>query len=72
MTIGRPLPPLILDDVERETLERRGRRPETAQAPALRAGMILAGAEARSNTAVGVDPGVSDATVGNRRRTGCG
>ena len=49
MAIGRPMPPLILDDVERETLERWVRRPKTAQALALRARMILACAEGRSN-----------------------
>ena len=42
MAIGRPMPPLILDDTERETLERWVRRPKTAQALALRARMILA------------------------------
>ena len=61
--IGRPMPPLILDDVERETLERWARRPRTAQALALRARMILGCAEGWSNTAVGADLGVSDATV---------
>ncbi len=49
MAIGRPMPPLILDDVERETLERWVRRPKTAQALALRARMILGCAEGRSN-----------------------
>ena len=49
MAIGRPMPPLILDDVERETLERWVRRPKTAQAMALRARMVLACAEGRSN-----------------------
>ena len=42
MAIGRPMPPLLLDDTERETLERWVRRPKTAQALALRARMILA------------------------------
>ena len=55
MAIGRPMPPLILDDVERETLERWVRRPKTAQALALRARMILGCAEGRSNTTVGTD-----------------
>ncbi len=64
MAIGRPMPPLILDDVERETLERWVRRPKTAQALALRARMILGCAEGRSNTTVGTDLGVSDETVG--------
>ena len=67
MAIGRPMPPLILDDMERETLERWVRRPKTAQALALRARMILACSEGRSNTAVGADLGVSDATVGKWR-----
>ena len=65
MAIGRPMPPVILDDVERETL--KVRRPKTAQALALRARMILACAEGRSNTAVGTDLGVSDETVGKWR-----
>ena len=64
MAIGRPIPSLILEDVERETLERWVRRPKTAQALALRARMILACAEGRRNTAVGTGLGVSDETVG--------
>ena len=64
MAIGRPMPPLILDDTERETLERWVRRRKTAQALALRARMILGCAEGLSNTAVGTDLGVSDETVG--------
>lgn len=67
MTIGRPMPALILSDAERETLERWVRRPKTAQALALRARMILACAEGRSNTAVGSELGVSDETVGKWR-----
>ena len=58
MTIGRPMPALILSDAERETLERWVRRPKTAQALALRVRMILACAEGRSNTAVGSELGV--------------
>ena len=57
MAIGRPMPPLILDDTERETLERWVRRPKTAQALALRARMILGCAEGGSNTAVAADLG---------------
>ena len=67
MAIGRPMPPLILDDVERE--ERWVRRPKTAQALALRARMILGCAEGFSNTTVGTDLGVSDETVGKWRIT---
>ena len=67
MAIGRPMPPLILHDMERETLERWVRRPKTAQALALRARMILGCAEGRSNTTVGTHLGVSDETVGKWR-----
>ena len=72
MAIGRPMPPLILDDVERETLERWVRRPKTAQALALRARMILGCAEGRSNTTVGTDLGVSDETWRSRPGTEAG
>ena len=67
MAIGRPMPPVSLDEVERETLVRWVRRPKTAQALALRARMILGCAEGRSNTTVGADLGVSDETVGKWR-----
>ena len=67
MAIGRPMPPLILDDTERETLERWVRRPKTAQGLALRARMILGCAEGRSNIAVAADLEVSDETVGKWR-----
>ena len=67
MVIGRPMPPLILDDVERETLERWVRRPKTAQGLAPRARIILACAKARSNIAVAADLEVSDETVGKWR-----
>ena len=46
MAIGRPMPPLILDDTERETLERWVRRPKTAQGLALRARIIIEGIKA--------------------------
>ena len=64
MAIGRPMPPLILDDSERETLERWVRRPKTAQGLALRARMILACAEGRSNIVVAADLEVSDENRG--------
>ena len=67
LAIGRPMPPLILDDTGRETLERWVRRPKRAQGLALRARMILAGAEGRSNSAVAADLAVSDETVGKWR-----
>ena len=62
---GRPIPPLVLDGAERETLEQWTRRPKTAQA--LRARMILACAEGRSNIAVAADLEVSGETVGKWR-----
>ena len=67
MAIGRPIPPVILDEAERVTLERWVRRPKTAQALALRARMILGCAQGRSNTVVAADLGVSGATVGKWR-----
>ena len=67
MAIGRPMPPLILDDTERETLERWVRRPKTTQGLALRARMILGCTNGRSNIAVAADLEVSDETVGKWR-----
>ena len=67
MAIGRPMPPLILDDTERETLERWVRRPKTAQGLALRARIILGCTNGRSNIAVAADLEVSDETVGKWR-----
>jgi hypothetical protein len=51
MAIGRPIPVLTLSLEEKELLERWARRPKTAQAIALRARIVLACAEGRSNTA---------------------
>ena len=42
MHIGRPIPELILNAEEQETLERWARRPSSAQVLALRARVILA------------------------------
>ena len=67
MAIGRPMPPLILDDTERETLERWVRRPKTAQGLALRARIILGCTNGRSNIAVAAALEVSDETVGKWR-----
>ncbi len=52
----------------RATLERWMRRPKTAQALALRARMVLACAEGKSNTAVAEDLGITRPTVGKWRR----
>ena len=67
MAMGRPLPPLTLDDEEREALVRWARRPKTAQALALRARIILSGADGLDNTAVSIQLGVSQQTVGKWR-----
>ena len=67
MTIGRPIPPLLLTDDEREALERWARRPNTAQALAFRARVILASAEGKKNDDVAVVFGVARATVGKWR-----
>ena len=45
MAIGRPIPPLTLDDGERETLGTVGPPAQTAQALALRARIILSCAD---------------------------
>ena len=60
---GRPIPPLALDGAERETLEQWTRRPKTAQALALRARIVLACADGRSNTAVAAELRVCVDTV---------
>ena len=67
MAIGRPMPPVILDEVERE-------RPGTVGSPSENGASFgaagqndLGCAEGRSNTTVGADLGVSDETVGKWR-----
>ncbi len=67
MTIGRPVPPVLLSDDERETLERWARRPNTAQALAFRARVILASAEGKKNADVAAAFKVARATVGKWR-----
>ena len=64
---GAPLAELVLDDGERETLERWARRPSSAQALALRCRIVLACAEGGSNTEVAERLGVSRMTVGKWR-----
>ena len=67
--LGRPTRPLTLSEEERETLQAWARRPETAQALAHRARMILGCAEGKTNTAVAEELRVTKATVGRWRET---
>jgi transposase len=62
-TRGRPKAALVLTVEERETLERWARRPNSAQALALRCRIILACAEGATNNEVAARLGVNKATV---------
>lgn len=68
MARGRPIPPLTVTAEERGALERWTRRRKTAQGLALRARLILGCAEAKTNTAVAAELGISRPTVGKWRR----
>ena len=61
---GRPIALLALDGAERETLEQWTRRPKTAQALALRARIVPACGDGRSNTGVAAELRVCGDTVG--------
>lgn len=67
MPRGRPVPKLSLSVEERETLQRWARRPKTAQALALRARIVLACAEEKSNTEVSAALRLCKPTVGKWR-----
>ena len=67
MLTGRPLPPLSVTEDQRSTLENWARRPKTAQALALRARIILACAEDKSNSVVARQTRVRQQTVGKWR-----
>ena len=67
MQRGRPIPILILTTEERETLQGWARRRKTAQALALRARIILAGAEVKNNTTVSTAMRLCKQTVGKWR-----
>jgi transposase len=64
---GRPPAQIVLDDVERETLERWARRPKSAQALALRCRIVLAAAEGLSNQQIAGRVGCNPNTVGKWR-----
>ena len=65
---GRPTVAVVLDDEERETLERWARRPKSSQALALRCRIVLAAAEGRANNEVAAALGCHAATVSKWRR----
>ena len=62
--MGRTVPPLILEDEERQTLEQWTRRAKTAQVLALRARIIMGCADGQTNTAVAARLRVSKPAVG--------
>src|SRR3954452_3504348 len=64
---GRPKAPLILDEQEREQLERWTRRAKSTQSLALRSRIVLAGADGAGNKSVAADLRCSSATVGKWR-----
>lgn len=68
MRRGRPTPELILTAEEHETLQRWARRPKSAQALALRARVILACAEGKTDTQVSAELRMSQPAVGKWRR----
>ena len=68
MPRGRPVPELRLTDEEQESLQRWARRPKSAQALALRARLVLACAQGKTNTQVSDEMRVSQPTVGKWRR----
>ena len=67
MPLGRPIPPLIVSDEDRDTLVRWTSRPKTAQGLALRARIVLKCAEGIPNNAVARQLGVTNDTVGKWR-----
>jgi transposase len=68
MSIGRPKTPLILSEDERNALLAWSKRPTSAQRLALRARIVLACAEGRSNTEVATALKITLPTVGKWRQ----
>ena len=64
---GRPTAQIVLDDVERETLERWARRPKSAQALALRCRIVLAAVDGLTNQDIAARVGCNPNTVGKWR-----
>lgn len=68
MPRGRPLTEFDVSEADREVLTRWVGRPKTAQALALRARIVLAAAEGRSNEAIARGERITPHTVGKWRR----
>ncbi|MDB5308439.1 MAG: family transposase, partial [Gemmataceae bacterium] len=68
MPLGRPTKPVTLSDDERAKLDAWARRPKTAQRLALRAKIVRAAADGRSNTAIAADLRITLPTVGKWRQ----
>src|SRR5690348_8806320 len=64
---GRPVPPLVLDEEERQVLAGWARRAKTSQALALRSKIVLACAEGIANKEVAARFGVTPQMVGKWR-----
>jgi transposase len=64
---GRPTAQIVLNDVERETLERWARRPKSGQALALRCRIVLASADGLTNQQIAKDLSCNPVTVGKWR-----
>jgi transposase len=64
---GRPAARVVLSEEERETLERWARRPNSAQALALRCRIVLAAAEGETNSAIAARLSCNPSTVGKWR-----
>jgi transposase len=58
---------VVLNDEEREVLERWARRPKSSQALAFRCRVVLAAAEGRSSTEIAAELGCNPSTVGRWR-----
>src|ERR1700704_1837609 len=67
MRLGRPVPPIVLTNDERETLEQWARRRTTAQAIALRARLVLRCATGETATAIAREMRITKQTVGKWR-----
>ena len=68
MAIGRPVPKIVLTDIEHSQLQQLARRRKTSQAMALRARIVLACAKGMINSQVAAKYQVCLPTVGKWRR----